>query len=147
MKNEDKTKAELIKDLKTLRKKREKSAVNNITERKQAEEKVNWLASFPILNTTPVLEIDRKKGLTFTNASAKKLFPDLEAKQMDHPIVARAMKYFTELNAPTVTHDDEEIEVNGHWYLQEIFLVSLNQLRIYAFDIRTEAGRRKNQAP
>jgi len=135
MKDEDKTKVEPIKDLKTLRKKREKSAVNNITERKQAEEKVNWLASFPILNTTPVLEIDRKKGLTFTNASAKKLFPDLEAKQMDHPIVARAMKYFTELNAPTVTHDDEEIEVNGHWYLQEIFLVSLNQLRIYAFDI------------
>ena len=40
MKDEDKTKVEPIKDLKTLRKKREKSAVNNITERKQAEEKL-----------------------------------------------------------------------------------------------------------
>ena len=40
MKDEDKKKVEPIKDLKTLRKKREKSAVNNITERKQAEEKL-----------------------------------------------------------------------------------------------------------
>jgi len=40
MKYEDKTKVELIKDLKTPRKKREKNAVNNITERKQAEEEL-----------------------------------------------------------------------------------------------------------
>ena len=40
MKDEDKKKVEPIKDLKTLRKKREKSAVNNITESKQAEEKL-----------------------------------------------------------------------------------------------------------
>jgi len=39
MKDEDKKKAELIKNLKTLRKKREKSAANNITGRKLAEEK------------------------------------------------------------------------------------------------------------
>src|SRR5665648_842297 len=40
MKDESKTKEELIKDLKTLRKKGEKSAVNNIIERKQAEGKL-----------------------------------------------------------------------------------------------------------
>jgi len=40
MKDEDKTKVEPKKDLKTLRKKREKSAVNNITKRKQAEEEL-----------------------------------------------------------------------------------------------------------
>jgi PAS domain S-box-containing protein len=40
MKDEDKTKVEPIKDLKTLQKKREKSAVNNITKRKQAEEEL-----------------------------------------------------------------------------------------------------------
>ena len=40
MKDEDKTKAELIKELKTMRKEREKSAVNGITESKQAEEKL-----------------------------------------------------------------------------------------------------------
>jgi PAS domain S-box-containing protein/putative nucleotidyltransferase with HDIG domain len=40
MEDEDKTKAELTKELKTIRKEREKSAANNITERKQAEEKL-----------------------------------------------------------------------------------------------------------
>ncbi len=40
MKDENKTKVELIKELKTIRKEREKSAVNNITERKQAEKKL-----------------------------------------------------------------------------------------------------------
>lgn len=38
MKDEDKTKAELIKELKTLRKEREKSALNDLTERKQTEQ-------------------------------------------------------------------------------------------------------------
>ena len=40
MKDKDKTKAELIKELKTTQKEREKSAVNNITERKQTKEKL-----------------------------------------------------------------------------------------------------------
>jgi diguanylate cyclase (GGDEF)-like protein/PAS domain S-box-containing protein len=111
------------------------SVTRDITERKQAEEKNNWLASFPTLNPTPILEIDQKKGLIFINTSAKNLFPDLENKQMDHPFVAGAIKYFTELNTSTLTHHDREIEVNGHWYLQTLFLVSPNQLRIYAFDI------------
>jgi two-component system, cell cycle sensor histidine kinase and response regulator CckA len=109
--------------------------LNDITERKLAEEKNNWLASFPTLNPTPILEIDQKKGITFINTSAKKLFPDLENKQMDHPFVAGTIKYFTKLNSSTMLHDDREIEVNGHWYLQTFFLVSPNQLRIYALDI------------
>jgi len=41
MKDENKTKAELIKELKTLRKERGKSVINDITERKQAEELKN----------------------------------------------------------------------------------------------------------
>ena len=40
MEDKGKTKVDLIKNLKTLRKKREKSVVNNITKRKQAEEKL-----------------------------------------------------------------------------------------------------------
>jgi len=40
MKDEDKTKVDLIKNLKTLRKKQKKSTANNITERKQAEGKL-----------------------------------------------------------------------------------------------------------
>jgi len=122
---------------------------DDITERKQAEEKNNWLASFPTLNPTPILEIDQKKGIVFINTSAKNLFPDLENKQIDHPFVAGTIKYFTELNSSTVTHHDREIEVNGQWYLQTLFLVSPNHLRIYASDIterkKTEEALRESE--
>jgi len=40
MKDEDKTKVELIKEFKTLKKEREKSVINDVTERKQAEEEL-----------------------------------------------------------------------------------------------------------
>jgi diguanylate cyclase (GGDEF)-like protein/PAS domain S-box-containing protein len=107
----------------------------DIEKRKKAEEKNNWLSSFPTLNPTPILEIDQKKGITFINNSASTLFSDLENKQMDHPFVAGTIKYFKELNSSTVTHSDREIEISGHWYLQTFFLVSPQQLRIYAIDI------------
>jgi len=95
----------------------------DIEKRKKAEEKNNWLSSFPTLNPTPILEM------------ASTLFSDLENKQMDHPFVTGAIKYFRELNSSTVTHSNREIEINGHWYLQTFFLVSPQQLRIYAIDI------------
>jgi diguanylate cyclase (GGDEF)-like protein/PAS domain S-box-containing protein len=107
----------------------------DIEKRKKAEEKNNWLSSFPTLNPTPILEMDQKKGITFINNSASTLFSDLENKQMDHPFVTGAIKYFRELNSSTVTHSNREIEINGHWYLQTFFLVSPQQLRIYAIDI------------
>jgi PAS domain-containing protein len=40
LKDEDETKAEPIKELKTIRKEREKSVINDIAERKQAEEEL-----------------------------------------------------------------------------------------------------------
>lgn len=114
----------------------------DIEKRKKAEEKNNWLSSFPTLNPTPILEIDQKKGITFINNSASTLFPDLKNKQMDHPFVVGTIKYFKELNSSTVNFSDREIEISGHCYLQTFFLVSPQQLRIYAIDIteRKKAG-------
>lgn len=114
----------------------------DIEKRKKAEEKNNWLSSFPTLNPTPILEIDQKKGITFINNSASTLFSDLKNKQMDHPFVAGTIKYFKELNSSTVNFSDREIEISGHCYLQTFFLVSPQQLRIYAIDIteRKKAG-------
>jgi diguanylate cyclase (GGDEF)-like protein/PAS domain S-box-containing protein len=107
----------------------------DIEKRKKAEEKNNWLSSFPTLNPTPILEIDQKKGITFINNSASTLFSDLKNKQMDHPFVVGTIKFFKELNSSTVIYSDREIEISGHWYLQTFFLVSPQQLRIYAIDI------------
>jgi diguanylate cyclase (GGDEF)-like protein/PAS domain S-box-containing protein len=49
MKDEDKTRAELIKELKILREEREKIVLNNITESKQAEELIDLEGRFKII--------------------------------------------------------------------------------------------------
>jgi PAS domain S-box-containing protein len=42
----------------------------DITERKRAEEKINYLASFPLINPNPVLEVDEGGQILFANPSA-----------------------------------------------------------------------------
>jgi len=67
MKDEDKTKVELIKDLKTPRKKQEKNAVNNIIKLKQAEERIKHLylvlRAIRNINQLIVQEKDRERLL------------------------------------------------------------------------------------
>lgn len=143
--NLKKSREELEEYSKNLEKKveeRTRDLETDISKRKKVEEKNNWLSSFPTLNPTPILEIDQKKGITFINNSASTLFSDLKNKQMDHPFVAGTIKYFKELNSSTVNFSDREIEISGHCYLQTFFLVSPQQLRIYAIDIteRKKAG-------
>jgi hypothetical protein len=66
MKDESKTKAELIKKLKTLRKERGKSALNNITERKQVERREKQLVTemdFLYKNALDFIQLDPKDDI------------------------------------------------------------------------------------
>jgi PAS domain S-box-containing protein len=107
----------------------------NITERKNMEEKNKWLASFPLFNPWPVIEIDKNVGLVFINDSAKKTFPDLEEKNINHPFVKDIKKYFAELNTDINFQSKREVKIGDSFYLQAITLVNKQQLRIYAMDI------------
>jgi len=63
MKDEDKTKAKLIKELKTLRKERGKSVINDITERKQVESREKQLVNemdFLYKTTLDFIQLDPK---------------------------------------------------------------------------------------
>ena len=77
MKDEDKTKAELIKELKTIRKEREKSAVNNIHERKQAEEKLSetkeYLENLIKYANAPIIVWDASLSITRFNRAFENL--------------------------------------------------------------------------
>jgi len=44
---------------------------NDITERREAEHELSWLATFPEKNPTPILEWDSELNLTYTNPAAK----------------------------------------------------------------------------
>jgi PAS domain S-box-containing protein len=123
--------------------------LGRVAERKKAEGKNQWLASFPLLNPMPIMEIDKAKGIVFINPSVQRIFPDLLAKQVNHPFVKGATDYFKKLRFPKQTQDEREILVNGSWYLQSFSLVRPYLLRIYGIDITrrkiAENDLRKNE--
>jgi PAS domain S-box-containing protein len=47
----------------------------DITERKQTEQEISWLASFPELNPNPVVEIDSTGAVSYLNPAARHRFP------------------------------------------------------------------------
>jgi PAS domain S-box-containing protein len=108
---------------------------DDVTQRKEAEEKIKWLATYPVLNPRPIVEIDKKDGIIYINPAAEKLFPDLQKKQLNHLFVKKSLKYFSKLNFTDKTSNEREVEIHGRWYLQTFYLVNSNRLRIYANDV------------
>ena len=77
MKDEDKTKVELIKEVKLLREEREKGAFKSISERKQAEERLlttkNRLVDIMESITDGFVAFDTEMNYTFLNTQGAKL--------------------------------------------------------------------------
>ena len=105
----------------------------DVTERKQFEERSNYLASFPELNSNPVLELDQEGNLRYQNPATKSAFPDLAAVGVNHPFLADWVGLVKELKntnwSETVVR---EIKVGNEFYEQAITPVTTNEIRIYA---------------
>lgn len=118
----------------------------DLTERKKAEKEIERLASFPILNPNPVVEVGVDGKITFINPAAQILFPDIEAAGLKH------IFFFDWENIISVFADrridtfGREIKINGHWYHQQFYLVPrTQQIRVYCTGVdelkRTEEAR------
>ncbi len=111
----------------------------DITERKQAEQKTVWLASFPLLNPNPIVELDLQGNITFANPGASRLFRDLRKKGMSHPLlkgILSRMKSLKKEKEKTITR---QIEAGGLWFSQTIsFIQEQNKIRVYSTDITKE---------
>lgn len=59
--------------------------IQDITDRKRAEQEMARLASFPMLNPQPVVEVDMDGRVCFANPAAQHLFPDLQQPGPNHP--------------------------------------------------------------
>ena len=63
-------------------------ANRDITERKAAERRLAYLASFPENNLNPIVEADVEGRVRYANPAAAQLFPDLAALGAAHPWLA-----------------------------------------------------------
>jgi PAS domain S-box-containing protein len=66
--------------------------LRDITDRKTAEERISWLASFPKLNPTPICEVDAEGGISYANPALLRLFPDLLSAGLRHHPWFRGLK-------------------------------------------------------
>jgi PAS domain S-box-containing protein len=117
----------------------------DITERVQAQEKIDHLASFPELNPDPVSEFAVDGKVIYANAATKQLFPDLDKLGAKHPYLTGWETITPQLMASGHTsHMEREVIVSGHFYLQTIqYLKTQNIFRVYTRDI---SERKKAEA-
>ena len=123
----------------------------DITERKQAEQRAAWLASFPERSANPILELDLASGLiNYVNPAAIREFPDVQCQGFEHPSLAGLVEVANALDERKTGVVKREIVVGAHSYLQTIhYIPETHRLRVYWSDItvskQTEDALRKSQ--
>jgi PAS domain S-box-containing protein len=125
----------------------------DITARKQTEDRVKWLASFPELNPSPVVEADLSGNVYYLNPAAKHLLPDLESVGPTHVWLAD-LAGLAGLSQTLQTGDTSaltrEIAYGSAVYQQSLYYVpDAQRVRIYAVDLtarkRAEDALRKSE--
>ncbi len=121
-----------------------------VSARKQAEEQIIRLASFPEQNPDPLIEIDFEGRVSYLNPVSKVQFPELAAAGLKHPML-QGLRSITR----TLMNDGEqpvirEIELGDSIYEQKIIRVPKRDLiRIYSHDItehiRTQEALQENE--
>jgi PAS domain S-box-containing protein len=119
--------------------------VRDITERKQAEAKQIYLASFPEQNPSPIAEADFEGQVRYANPIALCACPDLLQQGPAHPWLAdwsNVILPFRKNQAEVITRD---IATGNRVYQQTLHYLAQERLvRIYGADI-TERKRAEEQ--
>jgi len=110
--------------------------IRDVTERIKSEKIIARLASFPLLNTDPIIELNIDGNINYSNAAAQYLFPDLEAMGIRHPFLAGWKASVEQLLAQEADTIAREIIVGDCYYLQTVYYIkSLAVFRIYSHNI------------
>ncbi|MDO8489313.1 MAG: ATP-binding protein [Candidatus Omnitrophota bacterium] len=109
---------------------------DNITERKNAEEKIRWLAEFPELAPIPICEINIKGEITYCNPAADHLLPDLRKLGLKHPWLVGSNWIIDNFRSGKIETYSREVKIKKGVYEQNIFYIPDKQcVRIYGFDV------------
>jgi PAS domain S-box-containing protein len=115
---------------------------DNPAERKAAERRLAYLASFPEHNPNPIVEADAEGQVRYANPTAKRLFPDLAASGSAHPWLANWQEATREqVKSRTVVVGDRVYHQALH------FVAEAGVVRSYGLDItervRAEAAQQQ----
>jgi PAS domain S-box-containing protein len=107
-----------------------------VEERKKAEERLEYLASFPERNPNPVMEVSLDGQIRYTNSATGQLFPELRKLNTSHAWLTdwetTTLPFRQGLNK-TILRD---VEVGGKYYQQSLTLIEPEGvIRIYGIDI------------
>jgi DNA-binding CsgD family transcriptional regulator len=105
-------------------------------ERRQAEAETKRLASFPMLNPRPIVEVDVAGHVHFCNPTAEQMFPDFCKRGLGHPWLADWESVLRKLREGVEKSITREVPADGKWYHQTMHLVEDGErVRIYGADI------------
>jgi len=109
----------------------------DINERKLAEAEIQRLASFPLMNPNPVLELDATGQMTFCNPAAKKILENAGYNNSINPLLPQDMPAILQnLRDKKTDHIYKEIEINGSFFKEHIYIAPpFQSVRIYTMDI------------
>ncbi|MBA3007418.1 MAG: PAS domain S-box protein [Proteobacteria bacterium] len=109
----------------------------DITERKQVQEEIIRLASFPTLHPSPVIELDAAGEISYLNPAAENLFPKLGALGQSHPLLHSTAEQINALRQGKERGEIvDEVKIGKATYELHISYVhDVNLIRIYVMDI------------
>ena len=108
----------------------------DITGQKKAEAEMARLASFPLLNPNPIIEVDLAGIIHFCNPAAERLFPGLCQGEKGHPLLADLKEFVSSFRGMGLEQNTRDVNFNDRWYQQAINVVEKTEhIRIYISDI------------
>ena len=108
----------------------------DITQRKQAERRLAYLASFPERNPNPVLEVDFEGRVHYMNPAASQILPDLAERGLGHPWLAELDRIVSVFHDHQVVGASYDVVLGERFYQQLLFVLAEERLvRIYGTDI------------
>ena len=110
--------------------------IRHAIDRRHANQEIARLATFPLVNPDPMIEVSFEGEVSYLNPAAEDRFPDLIEKGLQHPLLVNLTEMPALLQQAEQQEVVREIEIDGIPYEQRISQVpDSNLLHLYVLDI------------